>query len=96
MILLERTKSRFQLTVVYTAADVFFNPTLEDNFPTDNLEAEACGTAVITYGVGGCSETISGERSMVMETSCFNFSSLCSDPRENRKITSNMVIGNPE
>lgn len=55
---LERTESAGELAGVYSAADVFFNPTLEDNFPTVNLEAEACGTPVVTYDVGGCAETI--------------------------------------
>ena len=55
---LTRTESPHALAAIYTAADVFFNPTVEDNFPTVNLEAEACGTPVITYDTGGCSETI--------------------------------------
>ena len=53
-----RTDSALQLAAIYTAADVFFNPTVEDNFPTVNLEAEACGTPVVTYDTGGCRETI--------------------------------------
>ena len=51
------------LAGIYTTADVFFNPTVEDNYPTVNLEAEACGTPVITYDTGGCSETIKLEKS---------------------------------
>ena len=58
MILVPRTDSAAQLAAIYTAADVFFNPTLEDNYPTVNLEAEACGTPVVTYDVGGCRETV--------------------------------------
>ena len=58
VILAARTESKEQLAAIYTAADAFFNPTLEDNFPTVNLEAEACGTPVITYNTGGCAETI--------------------------------------
>lgn len=53
-----RTESREQLAAIYTSADLFFNPTWEDNYPTVNLEAEACGTPVATYDVGGCRETI--------------------------------------
>ena len=30
----------------------------EDNYPTTNLEAQACGTPVITYDVGGSPESI--------------------------------------
>ena len=56
---LMRTNSTQELAGIYSTADVFFNPTVEDNFPTVNLEAEACGTPVVTYDTGGCSETIS-------------------------------------
>ena len=49
------------------SADVFFNPTTEDNFPTVNLEAEACGTSVVTYDTGGCSETVKREGSSVVD-----------------------------
>ena len=55
---LTRTDSREELAGIYSTADVFFNPTTEDNFPTVNLEAEACGTPVVTYDTGGCSETV--------------------------------------
>lgn len=55
---LGRTGSARELAKIYSAADVFFNPTHEDNFPTVNLEAEACGTPVWTYDTGGCRETI--------------------------------------
>ena len=58
LIALPKTSSIEDLAAAYTAADVFFNPTQEDNFPTVNLEAEACGTPVITYNTGGCCETI--------------------------------------
>lgn len=58
MIFVNRTESKEQLAAIYASADVFFNPTREDNFPTVNLEAEACGTPVVTYDTGGCIETI--------------------------------------
>ena len=43
---------------IYTAASVFVNPTYEDNYPTTNLEALACGTPVITYKTGGSIEAV--------------------------------------
>ena len=61
-----RTDSREELAGIYSTADVFFNPTTEDNFPTVNLEAEACGTPVITYDTGGCAETIRNSDSCVV------------------------------
>ena len=53
-----RTESKEELAAIYTAANLFFNPTKEDNYPTVNLEAQACGTPVVVYDVGGCGETI--------------------------------------
>ena len=38
---------------VYSAADVFVLPSLEDNLPLTGLEAMACGTAVLGFNAGG-------------------------------------------
>ena len=53
-----RTEDARQLAHLYTTADVFVNPTYEDNYPTVNLEAQACGTPVITYCTGGSVESV--------------------------------------
>lgn len=53
-----RTNSTKELAQIYTAADVFLNLTYEDNYPTVNLEAQACGTPVITYDTGGSVESV--------------------------------------
>ena len=55
---IERTDNQEDLIKLYSVADVFANPTLEDNYPTVNLEAIACGTPVVTYNTGGCIEQI--------------------------------------
>lgn len=55
---IERTNSQTELAELYTAADVFVNPTYEDNFPTVNLEAQACGTPTVTYRTGGSPEGV--------------------------------------
>lgn len=52
------TDSVEELAGLYNAADVFVNPTFEDNFPTTNLEALACGTPVVTASVGGSTEML--------------------------------------
>lgn len=62
MIGIRRTDSARKLAELYTAADVFFNPTYEDNYPTVNLEAAACGTPVVTYGAGGSGESVPEDR----------------------------------
>lgn len=53
-----RTENPRQLAKVYSAADVFVNPTYEETFSMVNLEAQACGTPVLCYASGGAPETI--------------------------------------
>lgn len=53
-----RTENQQQLAQLYAKAYVYVNTTLEDNFPTTNLEALACGTPVITFDTGGSSESL--------------------------------------
>jgi glycosyltransferase involved in cell wall biosynthesis len=64
---IKHTNSVKELAEIYTAADVFVNPTQEDNFPTTNLEAFACGTPVITYNTGGSAECIDDKSGIVVE-----------------------------
>ncbi|MCR5508345.1 MAG: glycosyltransferase [Lachnospiraceae bacterium] len=55
---LSRTDSIDELAALYSMADIYVNLTLEDTFPTTNIEALACGTPVITYKAGGSPESI--------------------------------------
>lgn len=57
IISIHRTQNQTELAKIYTAADVFVNPTREDTYPTVNMEAIACGTPVITFDVGGSAES---------------------------------------
>ena len=58
IISIHRTQNQQELAEVYSAADVVVNPTREENFPTVNMEALACGTPVITFDTGGSPEII--------------------------------------
>lgn len=58
IISIHRTQNQKELAEIYSAADVFAMPTREENYPTVNMEAIACGTPVVTFDVGGCAETI--------------------------------------
>ncbi|MDM0700698.1 glycosyltransferase [Clostridium perfringens] len=62
-----KTNDIRELTEIYTCADVFVNLTLEDNFPTTNLEALACGVPVVTFKTGGSSECISKDCGVSVE-----------------------------
>ena len=64
---LPRTADRLEMAQLFTAADVYVNTTLEDTFPTVNLEALAYGMPVITFNTGGSPEAIDDSTGMVVE-----------------------------
>jgi glycosyltransferase involved in cell wall biosynthesis len=58
IISVHRTQNAQELATLYSAADLFVNPTREDTFPTVNMESLACGTPVLTFNTGGSPEII--------------------------------------
>ena len=64
---ISRTENIQQLAELYSAADVLVNPTWQDNYPTVNLEAIACGTPVVTYRTGGSIEAITERTGLIVE-----------------------------
>ena len=64
---ISRTENVGQLVKLYRDSDVYVNPTLEDNFPTTNLEALACGTPVLTYNTGGSPEAIDDKTGIIVD-----------------------------
>ena len=58
IISIHRTMDQTELAQIYTAADLFVNPTREENYPTVNMEAIACGTPVLTFRTGGSPEIV--------------------------------------
>ncbi len=64
---IKRTNSIDELAELYSTADVFVNPTYEDNYPTTNLEAISCGTPVVTYKTGGSGESVDEGNGFVVE-----------------------------
>lgn len=64
---IKRTESIDEMAELYSLADVFFNPTYEDNFPTTNIEALACGTPVIAYQTGGSPEILDENTGWVLK-----------------------------
>lgn len=67
IISIHRTHNQQELAAVYTAADVLLNPTREDNYPTVNMEAIACGTPVLTFRTGGSPESITPTTGAVVD-----------------------------
>lgn len=68
IIAIQRASSVDELVEIYSAADVFVNPSYEDTFPTVNIEALACGTPVVTYDTGGCAEALDAVSGIVVPT----------------------------
>ncbi|HWT76046.1 MAG TPA: glycosyltransferase [Mobilitalea sp.] len=85
---MERTSNVQELVEIYSTADIFFNPTYEDNFPSTNLEAIACGTPVCTYQTGGSPESLNHNSGIVLPVGQINiFAAMI---RENRSPKYNM------
>lgn len=68
IISIHRTLNQKELAEIYTAADVFFNPTREENFPTVNIEALACGAPVVTFDAGGSAEALDDKTGLVIDS----------------------------
>lgn len=66
IISIHRTHDQKELAEIYTAADVFANPTREENYPTVNMEAIACGIPVITFKTGGSPEIVTDKTGVVV------------------------------
>lgn len=67
IISIHRTQNQTELAEIYTAADLFVNPTREENYPTVNMESIACGTPVITFRTGGSPEILTEKTGMVVD-----------------------------
>lgn len=58
IISLHRTHNQKELVEIYSACDLFLNPTRDENYPTVHMEALACGLPILTFDVGGCKEML--------------------------------------
>jgi putative colanic acid biosynthesis glycosyltransferase len=69
---ISRTDNMEELADIYSGADVFVNPTLDEALGMTNIEALACGTPVITFDTGGSPETVSPETGLVIKKGDLN------------------------
>ena len=67
VISIHRTQNQKELAEIYSAADIFVQPTREENYPTVNMESIACGTPVLTFRTGGSPEMIDEKCGSVVE-----------------------------
>lgn len=57
---MERTWNQEELVQIYTAADVFYNPSVEETFGLVTAEAVACGTPAVVMDSTACPEPLDG------------------------------------
>lgn len=67
IISIHRTQNQKELAEIYSAAEVFVMPTREENYPTVNMEAIACGTPVVTFDTGGSPEMLDDKTGIVVD-----------------------------
>lgn len=67
IISIHRTQNQKELAEIYSAANVFAMPTREENYPTVNMEAIACGTPVVTFDTGGSPEILDDKTGIVVD-----------------------------
>lgn len=67
IISINKTNNQQELAQIYTASDLFVNPTREEVLGMVNLEALSCGTPVVTFNTGGSPECIDSSCGSVVE-----------------------------
>ena len=72
IISIHKTYNQEELIKIYSASDLFVNPTRQDNFPTVNIEALACGIPVLAFKTGGCPEIINQKTGSIVEKNDFD------------------------
>lgn len=58
---IKKTDSQEQLATIYTAADVFVNPSREETYGMTTAEAISCGTEAIVYKETACEEIVNAK-----------------------------------
>lgn len=92
-IAIKRTNSKKEMIDLYSSSHLFINPTLEDNFPTVNIESLACGTPVLTYNTGGSPEILDKDSGIVIEkTNYKEMARMINELKNNYHFDSNKCI----
>ncbi len=61
------TESKDELAELYSAADIFFNPSKQESFGLVSAEALACGTPIIVYNTTACPEFVTEDTGVIID-----------------------------
>lgn len=64
---IERTENREELAVLYSAAHIFLNPSIEESFSMVTVEAMACGAPVIALDTSAVKELVDEECGIIID-----------------------------
>ena len=93
--LIKRTTNYDELLNEYGKAHVLINPTLQEVFGLVNVEAQSCGTPVITYKTGGSVETINEDSGVIVEKGNYKeLASAINRLKNNYRFNKEKVIAN--
>lgn len=61
-----KISSEEELAMVYSAADFFIAPSIEDNLPNTVVESMSCGTPVAAFSIGGMPDMIENRKNGIL------------------------------
>ncbi len=69
---LPRTNDAASLAEIYSAADIFVNPSCEETYGLTTAEAQACGTFSIVYENTACAEILDRDNGVIVSPGVFS------------------------
>lgn len=66
IVCIERTRNPYELAAIYTAADLYLNPSMEETMGLTTVEALACGTRVLVRNSTALPEIVNYDKSKIM------------------------------
>ncbi|MBM4147173.1 MAG: glycosyltransferase, partial [Nitrospira sp.] len=67
---LGRIAGEDQMALIYSLADLFVIPSLEDNLPNTVIEAMACGIPVVGFNIGGIPDMVEHQKTGYLAAPC--------------------------
>lgn len=89
---IKRTSNAYELSDIYSSADVYINLSKEETYGLTNVEAQACGTPVISYISGGTPETMKNSNTYLVENNIENVIEVLSSNNFKKELVINKEL----